>query len=78
MLILTVFYLLSALYYCVNWFKIFKKATHLSPQEVSYSWQVLIVATIFWPIVVPLSYLEKRRKSQQLLDRTYNVIAVAK
>ncbi len=78
MLILTALYLLSSLYYFVTWFKLFRKATGLSPQEESLSWTVLIVATLLWPLVVPISFFEKRLKAQQPLVQNYQLISVLK
>ena len=56
---LTSLYLLLALYYFMIWLNIFRKDTDLSLEEKHLSWIVLIVATIFWPITVPISYFEK-------------------
>ncbi|HBB35801.1 MAG TPA: hypothetical protein DDZ80_22250 [Cyanobacteria bacterium UBA8803] len=53
---------MSALFCFLTWLKVFLKDTELSPQERRASWRVLIVATIFWPLVLPIAYLEKRAK----------------
>jgi uncharacterized membrane protein len=64
-LILTGLYFLTALYYFTNWFILFKQETGLSSTDKSLLWGVLILATLFWPIVVPIAHLEKRTLSQQ-------------
>jgi uncharacterized membrane-anchored protein len=59
-LILTALYLGKAIYYFSRWFQRFRQDTSLSEQDKRFCWKVLTVATIFWPIVLPLSSLEKR------------------
>lgn len=56
---LSLAYLLSALFCFATWFKVFQQETNLSPQEKAISIKVLIVASVFWPIAVPISHLEK-------------------
>jgi hypothetical protein len=43
-------------------FKAFSQETNLSLPERNTSWRVLILATIIWPLVVPISNLEKVKK----------------
>ncbi len=59
-LILTVIYFATAIQCFVGWFKRFRQDTSLSDAEKRLCWQVLAIATIFWPIVLPISSLEKR------------------
>ena len=59
-LILTVLYFATAIQCFSSWFKRFRQDTSLSDSEKRLCWQVLAVATIFWPIVLPISSLEKR------------------
>jgi hypothetical protein len=65
-LVLTVLYFSKAFYHFAIWFNVFKQETSLSSTDKGLLWGVLVLATILWPIVVPISYLEKRALSQQL------------
>ncbi len=50
------------------WLKVFQADTSISPEERGLSWIVLVLGTIFWPIVVPSSYmtlLEKKLENQE-------------
>lgn len=64
-LVTTGLYFLTAFYCFVTCLKFFKRENNLSISEQHLSWGVLALATILWPIVVPLSYLEKRTLSSQ-------------
>jgi hypothetical protein len=64
-LVLTGLYTLTALYYFSTWFIVFKQEINLSSDEKSLLWGVLVLAAILWPIVIPISSLEKRIISQQ-------------
>lgn len=59
MQVITAVYLSGLLYFFCLFLTVFKQDRSLSQEEKRQSWIVLIVATIFWPIVVPLSCLEK-------------------
>jgi hypothetical protein len=59
-LILAALYCAKAIQCFASWFKRFRKDTSLSDSEKRLCLQVLAVATIFWPIVLPISSLEKR------------------
>jgi hypothetical protein len=58
--VLSVVYLVTATCYFVSCFKLFRQDRNLSEPEKRLCLQVLTLATIFWPIVLPLSSLEKR------------------
>ena len=53
-----VVYLITSPYFFTIWLKLFKRDSSLSSLERRLSWVILVVATIFWPIAVPLAYLE--------------------
>jgi hypothetical protein len=63
---LIVFYLLVSLYFFINWLNFFKQKQNLAPEDKFLSIVILVIATILWPVAVPISYLEliKARKSQ--------------
>lgn len=59
-LILAVLYFTTAIQCFASWFQRFQRDTRLSRAEKRLCWKVLAIATIFWPIVLPLCSLEKR------------------
>jgi hypothetical protein len=59
MVLLPAIYLSAALYYFTHWWKAFQQDTDLSDEESRFSWFVIVVATLLWPIVVPISEIEK-------------------
>ncbi len=58
-LILTALYVSKAIQCFANWFQRFRQDTSLSESEKRLCLKVLALATIFWPIVLPLSAMEK-------------------
>ncbi len=66
MAILSGLYLLVALSFFGTLFEGFKKSTDLSPEQRECALKVMSIAAIFWPVVAPISYLEKRSKSKQV------------
>lgn len=56
---LTAFYISGLIYFFCLFLKVFKEDIGLSEEEQRQSWIVLIIGTVFWPIVVPISCLEK-------------------
>lgn len=55
---LVVAYLLMAAQFSTRWLRAIKKDTNLSNQDKSLSLLILVVASLFWPIVAPISYCE--------------------
>ncbi|NEP01227.1 MAG: hypothetical protein F6K58_21730 [Symploca sp. SIO2E9] len=70
MLVVAALYLSAALHFFYIWLRIWLKAfqqeTDLCNQQKLICMKVLIIATIFWPLVVPISYLH-RNKEMELL-----------
>lgn len=62
---LVVVYLLMSTRFLTIWLEFFRRDSSLSSQEKHLSWVTLVVATIFWPIVVPLAYLELLIKAKK-------------
>ncbi|MGQ4647914.1 hypothetical protein [Lyngbya aestuarii] len=56
MRVLLTLYLSTALNFFITWFAAFQHEPGLSVKQIRFSWLVLLLATIFWPIVVPISY----------------------
>jgi|GEM_PF-1983364 len=85
-------YLVTAVCLFINWQKLFLEETDLSSDERYLSMLTLCLATILWPLIVPISYIGLiSRKSRQLgyasrqnsiakhrLSRSKRVIAVKK
>lgn len=61
----TAFYLLMTIRFFRIWRGFFERDTGLSPNWTYVSIAVLILASAFWPIVVPFAYLELLEKVQQ-------------
>ncbi|MGB7445168.1 MAG: hypothetical protein WA919_29195 [Coleofasciculaceae cyanobacterium] len=59
MAVLATLYLLVAIWFFVDWLQAFQKDTYLSPEEKSFSLKLLVLATIFWPVVAPISFASK-------------------
>lgn len=71
---LVVFYLLMSTCFFTIWLEFFKRdmIASLSLQKKCLAWVTLIVATIFWPVVVPIAYLELllgKRNNRILVNR---------
>ncbi len=56
------FYLIMAQRIFKVWIEFFQRDASLSSAEKQLSWVVLIVGTIFWPIVVPIAYVSLLEK----------------
>lgn len=65
MAIVSGLYLLVSLSFFTTLLDGLRKSTDLSPEQRECSLKVMSLAAIFWPIVVPISYLEKRSKANQ-------------
>lgn len=61
----TAFYLLMAIRFFRGWWVFFERDTNLSPSWTYLSIVILILASAFWPIVVPFAYLELLGKVQR-------------
>ncbi len=72
MMILLGIYLLVACKLLHTWLKSLQKNIDLSYDQKYLCWAVLAIATIFWPIVVPISYMEKCAK----VERDINKISI--
>lgn len=55
---LVTIYLLTAGVFFSRWIKFFLKDTTMSSRQKQISVLVLLISTVFWPIVAPISYLE--------------------
>ena len=62
-MVILAIYVSVAVYFFATWFTIFQEDSGLSPRQIRLSWAVLLIATLFWPIVVPISYWELLRKN---------------
>lgn len=55
---LSLFYLLMALHFFTVWLAVFRRETSVSSEESLAPIIIIILITIFWPLVVPFAYLE--------------------
>ncbi len=68
-LIFVLVYLLIAQRFFRLWFKLFQQDSSMSLEEKRFSKIVLVIGTVFWLIVVPISYwilLEKKLKHHEM------------
>jgi hypothetical protein len=63
--IIPLLYLSVAFWSFARLFKDLQEEVNLSSEERKYSWEVIILASTLWPIIIPISYLEKRSKAKQ-------------
>lgn len=55
---LVIAYLLITSYFFINWLEFFNQTPSSSVEDRFLSVVVLVIATILWPFVIPISYLE--------------------
>jgi hypothetical protein len=55
---LGIFYLIMTPLFFSIWLNFFQRDSSLSYREKRLSWVILLTATILWPVVVPIAYLE--------------------
>lgn len=53
-----IFYLIMTPLFFSIWFNFFQRDSSLSYEDKRLSWVILLTATILWPVVVPIAYLE--------------------
>jgi hypothetical protein len=76
-----VVYLVMGYYLFNEWLFFFLQDEEMSSEQRSLSRMVLVIMTIFWPIVVPFAYLEllrfhkKHKKDIDLLIKQQNSIS---
>jgi len=56
-------YVVTGLYLLATWLRFLKKGAGLSPQQKVLSFLTVGIATLFWPLVLPIAYVK-------LLDTT--------
>jgi uncharacterized membrane protein len=64
MVFLGAVYLLFAGYFFKGWVQLYKQDTKMSAEEKQLSRVILAIATVLWPVVVPISYAEKLSKAK--------------
>lgn len=67
---LLVAYLLMASCFFTLWLEFFKRDTRFSSEDRYLSIVILVIATILWPLVVPIAYLELLKEKINGLDLT--------
>lgn len=62
-------YVLGAPCFFKNWLGFFEReADKLTPEEKQLSMATLVTASVLWPVVVPLAYMEKVSKTNNPLE----------
>lgn len=71
-----IFYLIMACCFFMQWLGFFIDDKEMTSTQRYLSVLVLILATILWPLIVPLAYLELlkfHKKHKQVIDLLINV-----
>ena len=71
-----VFYLIMACCFFVQWLSFFIDDKEMNSVQRYFSMVILILATILWPLIVPLAYLELlkfHKKHKQVIDLLINL-----
>ncbi len=71
-----VFYLVMACCYFVQWLGFFIDDKEMNSAQRYFSMGVLFLATVLWPLIVPLAYLELlkfHKKHKQVIDLLINL-----
>ncbi|MBV6627733.1 MAG: hypothetical protein KI793_33215 [Rivularia sp. (in: Bacteria)] len=71
-----VFYLVMACCFFIQWFGFFIDDKEMNGVQRSFSSVILILASVFWPFIVPLAYLELlkfHKKHKQVIDLLINL-----
>lgn len=76
LLILVLLYLAILKRIFKMWLKFFQQDSDISQAEKRLSWFILIIGAVFWPLVVPVSYLalleEKLEQNNKLEGKDNN------
>ncbi len=70
-----IFYLAMAYCFLTEWLDFFIADKDMTSEQRPISYIVLIIATTFWPIVVPIAYLELlkfNKKHREIFDLIRN------
>jgi len=51
-------YLLMSCYFFINWLRFTLSHPSSSPEDKFLSFVMFIISTIFWPIIIPMSFME--------------------
>ncbi|NJM22579.1 MAG: hypothetical protein HC836_07480 [Richelia sp. RM2_1_2] len=71
-----VFYLIMACCFFVQWLSFFIDDKEMNSAQRYFSMIILALATILWPLIVPLAYLELlkfHKKHKQVIDLIINL-----
>ncbi|MGB3650328.1 MAG: hypothetical protein WBA41_03840 [Rivularia sp. (in: cyanobacteria)] len=70
------FYLIMACCFFMHWLDFFIADTEMNLAQRYFSMVILVMATILWPLIVPLSYLELlkfHKKHKQVINLLINL-----
>jgi prolipoprotein diacylglyceryltransferase len=66
-----IFYLVMAYCFLTTWLNFFREDDKMTSEQRILSSIILVLGTVFWPVVVPFAYLEllkSNQKKKQSLD----------
>lgn len=71
---LIIAYLIVSSYFFMNWVKFFKQNRSLSVEDSFLSFVLLVIVTVLWPFVVPISFLKTLRTRKLEFSRMLPVV----
>lgn len=51
-------YLLMTCYFFINWLRFTLRNPNSSPEDKFLSFMMFVISTVFWPIIIPMSFIE--------------------
>lgn len=76
LLALVISYLLMTSYFFINWLRFTLRHPNSSPEDKFLSFVMLIMTTVLWPIVIPLSFIEILRTRKVEFSAVIPVLVV--
>jgi len=74
LLTLVISYLLMSCYFFVNWLDFRRNNPTSSPEDRLLSWIISAIATIFWPLIIPISCIQMLKEGNLELSKVIPVI----
>ncbi|MGJ5676366.1 MAG: hypothetical protein ACR9NN_22625 [Nostochopsis sp.] len=71
---LVISYLLMTCYFCINWLRFHLRHLTNSPEDIFLSLVILAIATIFWPLLIPIHCLKILQTKQLQFSAVVRVL----
>lgn len=74
--VLGIVYLPITAHFLINWLKFSKQKDNSSPEEMFLSLVVLMIVTLLWPLVLPISFIQSLKTKELQLANAVPVFLV--